>query len=245
MQRAGEAHGRDAGVADQRHAGLSSEEDLEHAVRGSEVAQGPAGDVGHQPTGQGMRLMGLRDHRAPCGQRRCGVTTQDPEREWEVARPEDGNRTERDARPSEVRPRYGESRVRVVDDDVEIAPVGGDPALEPELPTGATELRAQPGLTEGGLHVSKSDDLVLVGFQAGREVLEHGGTTLSATGLKPRSAVTRRFHGGLDSSTVRLEVGGVEQRSGPCVDGGHQGHVRRPPTGLPADSVIVDARPRA
>ena len=169
----------------------------EGAVRQAGVGHRRADLARDQLAGAGVRRVALDDDRAAGGERRRGVAAGGREREREVARAEHGDGPDRDEHPPDVRAR-DRLRIRVgrVDDRLDVVAGIEHGGERLELPGGALELAAQPGLGQPGLAARHGDDLVGGGAQAG------GGT---AQQRRARVAVAQR-------GIVERALGGVDRR---------------------------------
>src|SRR4051794_29358971 len=108
-----------------------------------------------------MRRVALHDDGAAGGERRRGVAAGGAEREWEVARAEDGHRADRDEHAPDVGAREG-ARVGVggVDDRVDVVPRLDDRAERLDLTPRPLELAADARLGEPALGYADGDDLL-------------------------------------------------------------------------------------
>ena len=219
--RAGEADGLDARVGDQGRAQLvggalqQREGALRQAVLGHGVPDGPSDQLGRARMGR----VALDDHRAAGGQRGGGVATGDREREREVARSEDRDRSDRDRALPQVR--AGQRRTvgqRGVDADAVPDAVADHGGEQPQLADGAGGLAGHPAGGQAGFGGDALGQGRAEGLDVGgdavqeRRALLGGGPPVGREGFRGQSG------GPVDLGGAGLPVRGVELGAGRGVD---------------------------
>ena len=186
--------------------------------------------------------MALDHHGTAGGERRGGVAARDREGEREVARPEHGDRAERDVAQAQVRARQRLAlRQGGVDAQVEpFAPadhVGEQLQLADRSAALALDAGArQPGLGGGALHerIAQVHDVGGDGFEEARPLLK-AGLAIGVEGLPGQSA------GALHLLWSREGEGGLERLAGCRIDGAERPLAARHPL-RPNQNVTRDHR---